>query len=89
MNKILKKLEKEDSYKLTAIWTTHHHWDHASGNEAVTEAFGGTNNVKVIGPKAEADKIPALTNPVKHGDQIDWCLSDDYNSDIKIIVFEL
>lgn len=49
-------------WKLTSIFSTHHHHDHVEGNEALKKAFG----VDIIGPVAE--KIPAMDRGVKDGD---------------------
>jgi len=38
------------------IINTHFHWDHTDGNLAVKEAF----DCKIVGPAAEADKIPGI-----------------------------
>ncbi|XP_051161559.1 hydroxyacylglutathione hydrolase, mitochondrial isoform X1 [Leptopilina boulardi] len=56
---------KEHSVNLTKVLTTHHHWDHAGGNEKL---FKMVNNLKVYGGD---ERIGALTNKVKHGDKID------------------
>src|SRR5690606_10169469 len=50
----------------TMILTTHHHLDHVEANLALKERFG----LKIVGPAAEASKIPALDEAVKEGDLI-------------------
>jgi hydroxyacylglutathione hydrolase len=50
--------------QLTAVWTTHHHEDHAMGNAALARRFEG---LKVYGHESERDSIPALTDAVTHG----------------------
>lgn len=62
---ILKELEKK-GWRLTHILNTHHHWDHAGGNLALKQATGCT----IIGPKAEAEKIPGLDHAVGEGDTV-------------------
>lgn len=53
-------------WRLTHILNTHHHWDHAGGNLALKEKWG----CEVIGPKAEAARIPGLDRPVGDGDVV-------------------
>jgi hydroxyacylglutathione hydrolase len=56
-------LEKE-GWRLTQILNTHHHWDHAGGNLALKDKW----DCEIIGPKAEAARIPGLDRPVGDGD---------------------
>lgn len=58
----------EKGWKLTHILTTHHHGDHVEANAALKEAFA----VEIIGPKAEADRIPGIDRTVEEGDTIDF-----------------
>jgi hydroxyacylglutathione hydrolase len=51
-------------WKLTHILTTHHHNDHTAGNVEIKQATGCT----VIGPRAEAAKIPGIDAKVGQGD---------------------
>ncbi|HUG62462.1 MAG TPA: hydroxyacylglutathione hydrolase [Methylomirabilota bacterium] len=53
-------------WTLTHILVTHHHTDHVAGIEALKAATGA----KVIGPAAEADKIPGLDETVSEGDRV-------------------
>jgi hydroxyacylglutathione hydrolase len=53
-------------WKLTHIFTTHHHFDHTDGNLAVKAATG----CKIIGPKDEAEKIPGIDKLVGGGDRL-------------------
>lgn len=53
--KILEALDYK-GWKLDYIFNTHHHFDHVGGNQELKEKTG----CKIIGPKAEADKIPNL-----------------------------
>jgi len=55
---------KEQNVNLTKILTTHHHWDHAGGNENMRKQF---NNLKIYGGD---DRIEAVNCRVKHGDII-------------------
>jgi hydroxyacylglutathione hydrolase len=51
-------------WKLTHILTTHHHGDHTAGNLPLKAETGCT----IIGPRAEATKIPGLDKAVGEGD---------------------
>lgn len=47
----------------TLIMTTHHHLDHVEANLALKERFG----LKIVGPKAEADRIPGIDVELSEG----------------------
>lgn len=51
-------------WRITHIWNTHHHGDHAGGNVAIKEATGCV----IVGPRADAARIPGLDEPVGDGD---------------------
>jgi hydroxyacylglutathione hydrolase len=51
--------------RLDFILNTHHHFDHVGGNLALKKAFPGC---KVVGPKADAARIPGLDVAVGDGD---------------------
>lgn len=51
-------------WRLTHIFTTHHHADHTEGNIALKEAHG----CQIIGPRDEAAKIPGIDREVGGGD---------------------
>ena len=53
-------------WRLTHILNTHHHWDHAGGNLALKEKW----NCEIIGPKAEAARIPGLDRAVGENDVV-------------------
>lgn len=55
---------KDANVSLTQVLTTHHHWDHAGGNEKLVKAFQGPA-LTVYGGD---DRIGALTQKVGHGD---------------------
>jgi hydroxyacylglutathione hydrolase len=61
-DRVLTALKDED-VKLTSILTTHHHWDHAGGNENMVKKVSG---LKVYGGD---DRIGALNNKVSHDDE--------------------
>ncbi len=52
-------------WKITQIWNTHWHPDHAGGNKAIVEAHGAT----IIAP-AEVEKISPIDRVVAHGDLV-------------------
>ncbi len=52
-------------WTLSHILTTHWHGDHVEANEAL-KARG---NVEIVGPAAEAEKIPGIDRTVKGGDR--------------------
>ncbi len=51
-------------WTLTHILTTHHHADHTEGNLALKDAFGAF----IIGPAAEAEKVPGIDGEVREGE---------------------
>lgn len=53
----------EEKVKLTTVLTTHHHWDHAGGNDNLVKKV---SDLKVYGGD---DRIGALNHKVKHGDE--------------------
>ncbi|XP_037084053.1 hydroxyacylglutathione hydrolase, mitochondrial-like isoform X2 [Pollicipes pollicipes] len=55
---------KEEGVQLTTVLTTHHHWDHAGGNEKLASHEAG---LAVLGGD---DRIGALTRRVGHGDKL-------------------
>ncbi|XP_067648717.1 hydroxyacylglutathione hydrolase, mitochondrial-like isoform X2 [Haliotis asinina] len=54
---------KEEGVLLNAVLTTHHHWDHAGGNEKLIALVGRKT---IYGGD---DRIGGLTNKVKQGDE--------------------
>jgi hydroxyacylglutathione hydrolase len=61
---ILQALE-EKGWRLTHILTTHHHGDHVEANEMLKKRFGA----EIIGPEAEASRIPGIDKRVGDGDR--------------------
>ncbi len=53
-------------WKIGAVWNTHWHPDHTGGNAGIVAATGAT----VIGPAAEADRIPTLDVLLREGDVV-------------------
>ena len=54
----------DTGWTLTHIITTHHHGDHVEGNLMLKQKY----NVHIIGPEAEASKIPGIDETVREGD---------------------
>ena len=54
----------EQGVKLSTILTTHHHWDHAGGNEGLIAKLPG---LTVVGGD---ERVPALNQHVKQGDKL-------------------
>jgi hydroxyacylglutathione hydrolase len=55
---------KQKGWRLTDILVTHHHADHTQGIPALKER----HRCRVVGPKAEANRIPFLDETVAEGD---------------------
>ncbi len=53
-------------WQITAVWNTHWHPDHTGGNAGIKAATGA----RIIGPAAEAARIPGLDQPVAGGAQV-------------------
>ena len=51
-------------WTLTHVLNTHHHFDHAGGNEELKARHG----VTIVGPKADEDRIPGIDVSVGQGD---------------------
>ena len=54
----------ETGWSLDYILNTHHHWDHAGGNLELKQKTG----CKVVGPQAEAARIPGIDIALSDGD---------------------
>lgn len=52
--------------RLTHIFNTHHHFDHTGGNLDLKAASGA----RIIGPKADAHRIPGIDTGVGQGDRV-------------------
>lgn len=55
-------------WRLTHVFNTHHHADHAGGNLYLKEKTG----CRIIGPRADAARIPGIDEGVGDGDTIDF-----------------
>ena len=64
---ILEAIERT-GWQPKLLLITHHHADHVEANLALKERFG----LKIIGPEAEAAKIPGIDDTVREGSTIDF-----------------
>jgi hydroxyacylglutathione hydrolase len=55
-------------WRLTHIFNTHHHADHAGGNLALKAATG----CRIVGPRADAARIPGIDVEVGDGDRFEF-----------------
>jgi hydroxyacylglutathione hydrolase len=55
-------------WKLTHIFTTHHHFDHVAGHQGLKAETGCT----IYGPEKEASQIPGVDVKVKEGDRLSF-----------------
>ncbi|VVC88992.1 hydroxyacylglutathione hydrolase, mitochondrial [Leptidea sinapis] len=62
--KTVLKAVQDECVNLTTVLTTHHHWDHAGGNEDLVKMIP---NLKVYGGE---DRIGALTDKVQHNTKL-------------------
>ncbi len=53
--------------ELSAIFNTHHHWDHTGGNKALLQR---RPDLRVVGHVSDAGRIPGLTEMVDDGDSV-------------------
>jgi hydroxyacylglutathione hydrolase len=60
----INKALAEQGWKLTHILNTHHHFDHAGGNEALKAQWG----CQVIGAANDAERIPGIDRQVVDGE---------------------
>lgn len=65
-------------WQLTHIFNTHHHFDHAGGNEALKEQWSCT----VIGAGNDAERIPGIDTRVSDGDRFAF-------GEVEVVVFEV
>lgn len=64
---VLAALERR-GWRLTHILNTHHHHDHVGGNEALKAATG----CRVVGPRADRDRIPGIDIALGDGDRFEF-----------------
>ncbi|CAH9090650.1 unnamed protein product [Cuscuta epithymum] len=59
------RVAEENGVDLKLVLTTHHHWDHAGGNDKLKQLVPG---IKVYG--GSTDNVQGCTNKVENGDRI-------------------
>lgn len=57
---------RAEGVRITAVLSTHHHFDHVGGNEELARAMP----VRVYGNADDAARIPALTDGLRPGDRV-------------------
>jgi hydroxyacylglutathione hydrolase len=62
---ILAAIERT-GWRPTVLLVTHHHGDHVEGNLALKKRFG----LRIVGPKAEAARIPGIDERVEEGQSL-------------------
>lgn len=58
---------RKEGLAARAIWSTHHHWDHVGGNEALAQELG----LEVVAHVSDRARVPALTRTVETGDFVE------------------
>lgn len=53
-------------WRITQIWNTHHHFDHAGGNLALKAATGA----RIVAPAYDAHRIEGIDTEVRDGDTV-------------------
>lgn len=64
----VKQALAEKGWTLTHILTTHHHADHTGGNMELK----GESDCTIVGPRAEAARVPGIDVQVGEGDSYDF-----------------
>lgn len=59
---------RREGVTLTAILSTHHHFDHVGGNEELLAALP-PGSVAVYGHHGDAERIPGITRPLEDGEE--------------------
>jgi hydroxyacylglutathione hydrolase len=60
-------------WQLSDILLTHHHPDHIDGMADILAAFSGSSNIRVVGSKADAHRLPALDLALEMGEGFTLC----------------
>ncbi len=66
-NPILEAIERT-GWRPSVLFVTHHHADHVEANLSLKSRFG----LKIIGPTAEASKIPGIDETVEEGSKLEF-----------------
>jgi hydroxyacylglutathione hydrolase len=57
---------RREGARARAIWSTHHHWDHVGGNNALAREMA----LEVVGHVSDAARLPALSRGIETGDVV-------------------
>jgi len=57
---------RKEGVTACAVWSTHHHWDHVGGNEALASELG----LEVVAHTSDRGRVPAQTRGVDTGDVV-------------------
>ncbi len=63
---VLAAIEAE-GVRVTAIWNTHHHFDHVGGNDAIAKKFSGC---AIVAHESDKGRVPGQTVFAKDGDAV-------------------
>lgn len=66
---VMRAAERE-GVEIVAVLSTHHHFDHVAGNEALLAALA-PRKVDVFGYRGDIDRIPGITRPLDDGEQFE------------------
>ena len=55
-------------WRLTHIFNTHHHFDHAGGNESLKTQW----HCEIVGAAVDASRIPGIDRQVRDGERFTW-----------------
>lgn len=60
---------RASGWTLTTVLLTHHHWDHVEGLDGIDRL----PDLRILGAAADAQRLPALDQPLGEGDHISIC----------------
>jgi len=63
---VVKRVDALD-VEVVKVLSTHHHWDHSGANPELSKRYGAP----VFGHVSDADRIPAFTDGLEEGDEIE------------------
>ena len=81
------KTIRKEGLKLTTVLTTHHHADHAGGNDKLLELMGaGKGQIQVVGGDPS---LQGLTQPVNDNEKLQVDRRWNFLSIIRLLQLEL